>query len=192
MKLVVGLGNPGKQYEHTRHNAGFLALEEFAEYYGNPLWKYVEKNKAELAKMNSITSEVRDLFTFMKPVTFMNESGKAVSSFTNFNKIEPKDILVVHDDMDTAPGKLSFKFGGGGAGHNGISSIIEHLGTNDFARLRIGIGRPTPPMTAEAWVLGKIEAETLSAIKKAREAIYDWMEHGTERAMNTWNRSDTE
>lgn len=183
MKLIVGLGNPGKRYERTRHNAGFWALDTFARAL-NLRWTKSSKHNARIAKGLVNGASVM----LVKPTTFMNLSGDAVQSLTSYTHIPPQEILVVHDEMDLTPGRMSFKRGGGDSGHNGIASIIERLGTNQFARLRIGIGRPTPPITSEDWVLGKIDPATLKEIERAPDAIQDWIALGTERAMNQWNR----
>ena len=140
MFLVVGLGNPGKEYADTRHNIGFQYLDFIAEYY-----------KISWHSKNKFNAQISDIFEIdgskillCKPQTYMNLSGEAVQLIANFYKIKPQNILVLHDELDIPLGKLLYKFGGGTAGHNGLKSIVSKLG-NDFHRIRIGIGRSDLP-----------------------------------------------
>lgn len=183
MKLIIGLGNPGKEYEHTRHNAGFLALDLLADELGVS-WKNDTSHHADVAKATIEGTSV----LLAKPTTFMNRSGDAAQSLTSYYKVGIGDILVIQDEMDLAPGTIAFKQGGGTAGHNGIASVTERLGTSDIARLRVGVGRPVGPIAPEDWVLGKTEGPTHDAIKKTPDAIKDWISHGLAKAMNTWNQ----
>ena len=133
--LVAGLGNPGREYARTRHNVGWLVLDELARRQGASF----------RGKFSGQLSETRldDLrLAFLKPETYMNESGRSIGAARKFFKVEPADLLVVHDDVDLEPGRLQARLGGGLAGHNGLRSIAQSLGTNDFLRLRIGVGRP--------------------------------------------------
>ncbi len=150
ISLIVGLGNPGSQYEHTRHNVGVDFLEMIADKYKISLRP--EKNFLGIAGRGDIADhEVRLLF----PTTYMNDSGRAVSALATFYKIKPENILVVHDDLDLLPGSMRLKFGGGLAGHNGLKSITSCLGNNqNFYRLRLGIGKP-PSHEVINWVLGR-------------------------------------
>lgn len=132
--MVVGLGNPGKEYELTRHNAGFLALDEFARKNDAGSWVSKKDLKAQISQLTLADKRV----ILVKPQTFMNNSGEAVQAVQHFYKITPSDILVVHDELDVTWGQLRTRFGGGSAGHNGLKSIIQHIG-EDFGRLRIGI-----------------------------------------------------
>ncbi|HWL87931.1 MAG TPA: aminoacyl-tRNA hydrolase, partial [Polyangiaceae bacterium] len=132
MILVVGLGNPGKKYEENRHNVGFIAADEIHRQGSFPEWR--EKFSAFYAK--------GDHNALLKPQTFMNLSGDSVQPCAAFLKIEPSSIVIVHDELDLPFGDVRLKFGGGHAGHNGLRSIIQRLGTPDFARVRVGIGRP--------------------------------------------------
>lgn len=132
IKLVVGLGNPGREYELTRHNAGFWWVEMLAHEYG-ATFKRENRFHGEVAKMGAVW--------LLKPLTFMNRSGQAVGSLAKFYQIQPEEILVAHDEMDLPPGGLKMKTGGA-AGSNGVKDIVSHLGTRDFWRLRIGIGHP--------------------------------------------------
>jgi len=182
MKLIVGLGNPGKEYEDTRHNAGFLAIELLA---GDLAWTNDKAHKALIAKAKTPHGETVML---AKPQTFMNLSGEAVQELASYYKVEPTELLIVQDELDLEPGSMAFLGKGGDAGHNGIASIQERMGRNDIARLRIGVGRPTPPIKTEDWVLGKMEPHTYEAVKRAPAAIKDWVEEGLAKAMNTWNQ----
>lgn len=132
IKLVVGLGNPGREYEQTRHNAGFWWVEALAREY-NAAFKKEGKFHGEIAKLGAVW--------LLKPLTFMNRSGQAVGALAKFYQIQPEEILVAHDEMDLPPGGLKIKTGGA-AGSNGVKDIVSHLGTRDFWRLRIGIGHP--------------------------------------------------
>ena len=133
--LVAGLGNPGREYERTRHNLGWLVLDELARRHQGS-WR---------SKFSGSLAEVRLdglRLALLKPETYMNESGRAVSAAARFFKVEPERLLVVHDDVDLEPGRLQARAGGGLAGHNGLRSLAQDLGTQDFERLRIGVGRP--------------------------------------------------
>lgn len=136
LSLIVGLGNPGAQYDPTRHNAGFWFLDEIARQAGAS-FRIETKFHGEVAKMTLACSSV----WLLKPTTFMNRSGQAVAALANYYKVAPEEILVAHDELDLPPGQLRLKQGGGHAGHNGLRDIISHLGKS-YHRLRIGIGRP--------------------------------------------------
>lgn len=159
--LVVGLGNPGAQYVNTRHNVGFMAVDALAG--ENASWKS-EKN-ALTARVDINGNHV----IFVKPQTFMNNSGVAVAALMTFYKIPLENIVVVHDDMDIPVGDCREKIGGGSAGHNGIRSIDSHIG-REYRRIRIGIGHPRDfdlPMDPADWVLGKFGAVQMDLIKNA-------------------------
>ena len=171
MKLVAGLGNPGRKYEDTRHNAGFWWLEALARAGGVTL-RHEARFHGEVARVGSPAGEV----WLLKPATYMNESGRAVGALADFYKIEPKDILVVHDELDLPPGGIRLKFGGSASG-NGVRSVIQRLGTRDFWRLRIGIGHPRE--------LAKSEQEVVDYVLHApraeeRRAIDDALERASE------------
>lgn len=134
MKLIVGLGNPGTKYQNTRHNVGFWVVDAWAAY-ENITFIVDKKFKAEIAKLNN------DL-RLIKPQTFMNLSGEAVGTLCKYFQVSPAEVLVIHDEIDLPSGVARVKFGGGNAGHNGLKSISQYLGTNDFWRLRLGVGRP--------------------------------------------------
>jgi len=183
MKLIVGLGNPGKQYAKTRHNAGFLALDALADKLGI-FWTPETEFKADIAKAFVEGERV----VLAKPKTFMNLSGQSAAALMNFYKIGPEDILIVQDDMDHLPGQLNFIPQGGDAGHNGIASIFELTGRRDFARLRIGIGRPDrKEIKSEDWVLGALQEATVKTAEEAPDAILDWIALGLPKAMTKWN-----
>src|SRR5919108_4744748 len=133
--LVVGLGNPGREYADTRHNVGFMVADELARRFGGS-WR--GKFSGELAQVRLDGLRL----ALLKPQTYMNESGRSVGAALRFFKLEPDAILVVHDEVDLEPGRLQARFGGGLAGHNGLRSVASHLRTPDFLRLRIGVGRP--------------------------------------------------
>jgi len=162
MKLIVGLGNPGKEYGKTRHNAGFLFLDFLAESWNfepfspTPKWKgWVSAGMHDGEKA-----------TLLKPETFMNRSGESVSTLMSFFKLTPSDIIVIHDDLDIAAGSYKVGTGFGAAGHNGVSDLIEKLGTKDFTRVRIGIGRPPENIPAESFVLAPFTEEELATLEK--------------------------
>ena len=136
-KLIVGLGNPSAEYQKTRHNAGFWFLDELAKSYGGN-FRQEKKFLAEFCEINLKGNPVK----LLKPQTFMNRSGASVSLVAKFFKIKPEEILVIHDELDFLPSQIKAKLSGGSAGHNGLKDIISALGSNNFYRLRIGIGRP--------------------------------------------------
>lgn len=146
MKLLVGLGNPGEKYARTRHNAGFMAIERIAERHGFPAWR---KRFAGLVTEGELGGEKCLL---LKPQTYMNESGRSVGEAVRFLKLELADVIVIHDEIDLAPGKLRVKAGGGNAGNNGLRSITAHIG-NDYVRVRIGIGHPGAKEAVQYYVL---------------------------------------
>jgi len=176
MKLVVGLGNPGKEYENTRHNVGFWLVDFLAESQKTD-WKNEKSRQAATAKIKIGGQDV--LLT--KPQTFMNESGRAVLALVQFYKIDPKDVLIVQDDMDLPEKTFKFYLGGRAAGHHGIESIQETLPDLEFMRLRIGIGRPELPMEGADWVLLKVSPQERGAYrilfeKEILPKIQEWLE----------------
>jgi PTH1 family peptidyl-tRNA hydrolase len=171
MKLVVGLGNPGRKYEATRHNAGFWWIDGLARAAGAQC-RHEARFHGEVAR---ITTPGGDVW-LLKPATYMNESGRAVGALADFYKIAPKDILIVHDELDLPPGGIKLKFGGSGSG-NGVRNVISRLGTQEFWRLRIGIGHPRELAASEQevvdYVLHAPRAEEQRAIEEALERGYD-------------------
>lgn len=135
--LIVGLGNPGSEYTHTRHNIGFHVADALLAIFDRSA-TYKEKWDG----LYSATMYSREKVHFVKPQTFMNRSGRSVSQFYTFYKIAPENLIVIHDDLDMSPGRVKLVRGGGAGGHNGIKSIVSSIGTNDFYRLKVGIGRP--------------------------------------------------
>ncbi len=172
MKLVVGLGNPGRRYEATRHNAGFWWAERVARAAGAE-FKPAARFHGEVAKMAVAAGDV----WLLKPGTHMNQSGRAVVALAGFFKIPPEQILVVHDELDLVPGSVKLKFGGGLSGHNGLKDIASWLGTLDFWRLRIGIGHPRDQAVTERdvidYVLHAARADELAQIEQALARALD-------------------
>jgi PTH1 family peptidyl-tRNA hydrolase len=167
MHLLIGLGNIGREYELTRHNFGFLLLDQIVEDYG-----LVAQSKKFKSEVFAGTIDGKKVIA-LKPQTFMNLSGAAVLAAASFYKIAPKNILVFHDDLDLAPAKIKVKIGGGNAGHNGLKSIDESIG-KDYMRLRLGIGRPQNAEFETAdYVLGKFSRDEMELIKKTNEKISD-------------------
>jgi len=186
MKLIVGLGNPGKEYENTPHNAGFIIIEEIKkEVAEKNNWEFNKKFDAEIIK-----SEIEDeKIILAKPQTFMNNSGETVAKIVAYYKIKPEDIIIVHDDLDIPLGKLRIKEEGSSAGHNGIESVIQVLGTRKFIRVRIGIEKTNKKIPSEKYVLQKIKSlENLLNAKKAAEAVLAIVKNGVGKAMTEYNR----
>ena len=167
--LIVGLGNPGREYEKTRHNAGFIAMDFFAN---KKAIGYVEKFGG---LFNKIRVGDNDVF-LLKPLTYMNNSGQSVIQAVNFYKINPADIVVMHDDMDIPVGDVRYKTKGSAGGHNGIKSIIQHLGTQEFKRVKIGVSKPIE-MTVVDYVLGKFSKEDRKLIDNVIETnVYRFLD----------------
>ena len=183
--LIVGLGNPGREYRDTRHNVGFKAVDRFCEMQGARLGK---------VKFKAIIGEIRiggAKVVLAKPQTFMNLSGNAVASIVRFYRIPMENVLVVHDDLDLPFGTVRLRPGGGAGGQKGLKSTIERLGTQQFPRMRIGIGRPPGQMDAAAYVLqkfGRADQEELDFIlRRAGEAMEVFVKEGLDKAMNQYN-----
>lgn len=188
MKLIVGLGNPGSAYSGNRHNIGFACLSHFARKNGIRLDK-----KQALARTGQGKIE-GETVVLARPQTYMNLSGQSVSRLLNKLKLSPDDLIVIHDDLDLPPGKIRIRRGGGSGGHNGIESVIGELGSRDFIRIRIGIGRP-PESAGEDdiidFVLSDFTPEEKKVMKKAIEEVNDiiicLLGEGLEKAMNRYN-----
>jgi len=164
IRLIVGLGNPGREYESTRHNAGFWWLDEFAR-----LQSLSFKNETKFYGL-MVRGQLHGSEVFLlKPQTFMNVSGRSVGALAQFYKIEPAEILVVHDELDLPPGSAKLKLGGGHGGHNGLKDIIAHLGSKDFWRLRIGIGHPGDRAEVVNYVLNDPRREERELIDEAMQ-----------------------
>lgn len=184
MKLIVGLGNPGKEYEKTRHNAGFCVIDELAKMY---------QTKIDQKKFNALITTIRvgdEQIVLMKPQTFMNSSGEAVIQAVNFYKIEIKDILIIHDDLDIPVGKLRIRTQGSSGGQKGIQSIMNHLHTQEIARIRVGIDKD-PFIPVVDYVLGKVakadREDYLKSIQKAAEAASCFITKPIGEVMNRYN-----
>lgn len=181
MKLIVGLGNPGQNYMKTRHNIGFMVLDN---YLNQPCWQ--SKFQALYTTLNINNEKVY----FLKPQTFMNLSGDSVVEFIHYFKINPQDILVIHDDLDLPLGKYRIKINSTAGGHNGIKSLINRLGTNSFARLKIGISRNQNEDTKD-YVLGKFTKEELQTISQLyptlNNIINDFITQDINQLMNKYN-----
>jgi PTH1 family peptidyl-tRNA hydrolase len=186
--LVVGLGNPGERYAQTRHNVGFLAVERLLERCGGAPFR--EKFSGRLAQIEL----AGDKLLVLEPQTFMNESGQSVGPALAFHRLAPSDLVVVHDELDLPFGDLRLKQGGGDAGHRGLRSVTAHVGSSDYARLRIGIGRPPPEFQGDIvdFVLQGFpladRAELSKVLDRAAEAIELVAEKGLPSAMNQINR----
>ena len=184
--LVVGLGNPGPKYEWTRHNVGFLVVDELAERASIPVQKL--KYKA----LTNTTVIGGQSVLLMKPTTYMNLSGESVGQAARFYKIPPERVLVISDDVALPQGKLRIRRSGSAGGHNGLKNIIAHLGTDQFPRLKVGVGeKPHPDYDLADWVLGKFQGEDKKvmdeAVKRAADAVECILKEGADRAMNRFN-----
>ncbi|NLO20989.1 MAG: aminoacyl-tRNA hydrolase [Syntrophomonadaceae bacterium] len=185
MKILVGLGNPGQKFRDSRHNMGYRVIEEIARRY--PI-------EREECKFDSIIGHLRihgELILIVKPLTYMNLSGRAVQPLLRFYKQELSGLIVAYDDMDLEPGRIRLRPAGGSGGHKGVASIIERLGSGEFPRLRIGIGRPPQQWTVESWVLSKPSSDEQilmeNAIQQGTDALVEWVKAGIVQAMNKYN-----
>ena len=184
--LIVGLGNPGEKYENTRHNVGFQVVDTLAERQNAPIQKLKFK-----ALTNLLTISWEKVLV-MKPVTYMNLSGEAVRPAADFYKIPPERVLVISDDTALAAGRLRIRQKGSAGGHNGLKSIIQHLGSDQFPRIRVGVGeKPHPDYDLADWVLGKFQGEDKKimeqAVEWAADAVECLLREGIDRAMNRFN-----
>ena len=190
MKLIAGLGNPGDKYRNNRHNVGFMIVDGFARQNGSS-WRYNSDLMCHLIKNND--------YLLSKPAIYMNKSGESLRSVANFYRINPKDVLAVYDDLDLEFGAVRLAFNGSSAGHHGVESVIVSLGTVDFGRLRIGIGKPhiqsNQPKSKEQMVIDHVlsdftsdEKEKLGEIfNRAFEAIQSYIDEGIVGTMNRFN-----
>jgi PTH1 family peptidyl-tRNA hydrolase len=168
IRLIVGLGNPGREYEDTRHNAGFWWVDELARSHNLGF-----RNEAKFHGLAARGQLHGHEVFLLKPQTFMNVSGRGVGALTQFYKIAPAEILVVHDELDLPPGSAKLKLGGGHGGHNGLKDIIAHLGTKDFWRLRLGIGHPGERSEVSNFVLHEPRREERELIEEAMQRALD-------------------
>ena len=185
MKLVVGLGNPGRKYRGTRHNVGFAVLGELARRFGAGAVK---------SKFNGEFVEVRvgpEQIVLLSPLTFMNRSGASVQAAKAFYKLEGADLLVVCDDLNLPLGKLRLRIGGSSGGQKGLDDIVRQMGSEDFPRLRIGIGSPPENWDWADYVLSKFSKEEIphieNAVSRAADAVTVWVSEGVESGMNQFN-----
>ena len=184
--LIVGLGNPGGQYDNTRHNAGYAVADELARRGGFSIQRVKFKALTASAAIGGQGALV------MKPTTYMNLSGEAVGEAARFYKLSPDRVLVISDDVDLPLGKLRLRVNGSAGGHNGLKSIIQHLGSDQFPRLKVGVGgKPHPDYDLADWVLGKLTGEDKKlmdeTVKRAADAIECLLKDGPQKAMNQFN-----
>ncbi|ALX49440.1 aminoacyl-tRNA hydrolase [Lentibacillus amyloliquefaciens] len=185
MKCIVGLGNPGKKYSKTRHNVGFMVVEKIADRHNWKLKKDKFNGKSTVETLDG------EKIVLLKPQTFMNLSGESVRPLLDFYQIDPEDVLVIYDDLDLPAGKIRLRQKGGHGGHNGIRSIIDHAGTKEFKRLRIGIGRPLAAMPVVDYVLKPFSKEqqedVATSIEKSADACETWIQKPFDVVMNDFN-----
>lgn len=187
MRLLVGLGNPGSKYDRTRHNVGFRVAEEVARKLGIPL------DQTKFSAVLGTGRAAGEHVAILLPQTFMNVSGESVGPAARFWKVPPGEVVVAHDDMDLDFGRVQVKVGGGDGGHNGLRSLRAHLGTPDFVRIRVGVGRPPQGWDPADYVLGKLSEEEEAELKAgaldtAAGAAQEALVAGAKLAMNRWNR----
>jgi len=186
MHLIVGLGNPGAEYAKTRHNAGFLLVEKLAEQWQSS-WTNERKFQARVARAESAGKKV----LLAEPQTFMNLSGEAVGALVQFYQLPVEKILVVVDDADLPLGEIRLRPSGGSGGHHGLESLMQHLGTKEFARLRLGIGRKDEARQITGHVLGKFSAAENALLEKVLERaagqLECWLNAGLQKAMSQFN-----
>ena len=187
MKVIVGLGNPGPKYGLTKHNVGFMLVNALAEKLGISETEWKDKFEALVAETRIGTEKV----LLVKPMTYMNDSGRAVGPLLSWYKLEPEDLVVVHDDMDIPAGTIRIRKKGSAGGHNGIKSVLAHVGDEHFTRVRIGIGRPLPGWSVIDHVLAPFPSEEVPKIREAIEYLLPAVEtivtEGTDLAMNKYN-----
>ena len=187
MRLIVGLGNPGVEYAKTRHNIGFMALQVLAEREG------IAWRKSPVADGLAVKIDIDgDTCSLLLPLTYMNNSGVAVKAVMSKFEITPEDVLIVYDDIAVTFGDMRIRPVGGAGGHNGIKSIIGHLGTQNFARLRLGVSRPKPGLDQADYVLSDFTSAEQKLlpdfINQALLCVHSWVTEGVEQAMNQFNK----
>ena len=185
MYLIIGLGNPEEEYIKTRHNMGFNTINKIAQKYNIE----VNKNKFQGLCENAIIEDKKVIL--IKPQTYMNLSGNCVKEFVDFYKVKKEEVLVIYDDMDIEPGKIKIRKKGSSGGHNGMKSIIKMLGTEEFPRIRVGIGRPKYSGDEINYVIGAIPEEDITkledGIELAQKAVIEILRNGIDSAMNKMN-----
>jgi peptidyl-tRNA hydrolase, PTH1 family len=184
--LIVGLGNPGREYQNTRHNVGFRCVDALAQTHGL-VYARRKRSKAKIADGTIAGQRV----LVAKPHTYMNLSGGSVQGLAAFYKISPERLMIIYDDLDLPPGTLRIRPKGGSGGHRGMTDIIRRLGTQDFPRIRFGIGRPPGKMDPAAFVLRPFDADDLPlvahTVEQAVAALETWLSDGIDAAMNGYN-----
>ncbi len=185
MRWIVGLGNPGTEYANTRHNVGFMVVDELARRHGGTVAS---------SKCKALTGEIRiqnEKVALLKPMTYMNLSGESVRAFMDYYKVKLEDMIVVYDDLDTEVGRIRLRYQGSAGGHNGIKSIIQHTGTQTFNRVRVGISRPRPGVAVSDYVLSGFakaeQAEVRRMVEEACDAIEYAIGHSFEQTMAKFN-----
>ncbi len=185
MKLVVGLGNPGKKYERTRHNIGFDVIDRVQQ-----KWM-IDLSEQKFKGIYGVERNGTEKIFVLKPLTYMNLSGESVGQLMKYFQISVEDLVVIYDDLDLPPGKIRLRQKGSHGGHNGIKSIIQHLGTDQFNRIRVGIGRPDPGQAVPDYVLGRFSPDDQKkmdeAAEQAAEAVDCWKEEPFLQVMNKFN-----
>ena len=185
MKLIVGLGNPGMQYSATRHNIGFEAIDSIAEY------QRISVNKNKFKALIGEGTIKGERVILMKPQTYMNLSGESVGACCSWYKIAPEDIIIIYDDVSLEVGQMRIRKTGSAGGHNGIKSIIQHLGGSVFPRIKVGVGEKPPGWTLADYVLGRFQEEEMKVIcpklKDVNDAVEMMIDKGVDQAMNIYN-----
>lgn len=183
--LIVGLGNPGRKYRGTRHNIGFMAIDQLAS-----AWGVVSDRSEQKAIVGKVNAAGRSVI-LAKPQTFMNSSGDSVGPLANYYKIDPANVLVIYDEIDLDFGSIRLRMKGGAAGHNGMRSIIQHIG-RDFPRIRLGVGRPAGKMPVHAYVLQEFKGDELTTVeimlRETVDAVETFLASGIDLAMSRHNR----
>ena len=185
MYLIVGLGNPEEDYGKTRHNMGFNTINKLSKQSG------IEVNKKKFKGLYGSGIIENEKVLLLKPQTYMNLSGESIREIMDFYKIKPEDIIIIYDDMDIEPGIIKIRKQGGAGGHNGMKSVISHLNTQNFTRIRIGIGTPKDKADSISYVIGAIDKEDEEKLEKAtdiaKDAIIEIIKSGVDMAMNKFN-----
>lgn len=190
MKIIIGLGNPGKEYAATRHNMGFMAIDRLADKYGIDIIDLKHKGMCGNGMIEG------EKVMLVKPQTYMNNSGECVRELMDYYKTEPEDIIIIYDDIDLDPGQLRIRKSGTAGSHNGMKSVISHMGTQIFPRVRIGVGAKPDGWDLADYVLSRItpeaDKEIVKGIATAGEAVASILTKGIDEAMNIYNRHKSE
>lgn len=185
MKCIIGLGNPGRKYNETRHNIGFKVIDELLKRHNAKLDETKFNGRFALERIGE------ERVIFLKPETYMNLSGESIRPLMDFYQIDLADIVVIYDDLDLVPGRIRLREKGGHGGHNGIRSTIDHLGTKEFKRIRLGVGRPPGQMSVVDYVLGRFQKNEIDdvteSIQQAADAVEAWLDKPFVDVMNTFN-----